>query len=204
MLPTASSSRSIAQPPRPVPALRIVKKSNALEKTKEKRNSYSVGNIFSASRAPKRSSLEASSSNNGIKNGGQDKAMTRFARSVVRDAKSTDGPQRVLVRETHKRPNIISQSITMEAKSLMGVKGPRRVPGSDAINKVGSIGSTRANGSLLVKNVSVGSVATSGIPKPVMARSSGSKIPAARSGKQGFGVQIETGKGFLGRRVAGK
>jgi hypothetical protein len=157
---------------------------------------------ISTLRAPKRTSLEAESptlTGHGIKSG-QAKPMNRVASSAARPDQSTDGPRRVLITEVPKRQDIAcakAQSIIVQAKSLIGVNGPRRVPASAVLNKVNS---TRVKAELTVsdtgkQSVKYATVAASGIPKPVSARNSGSTIPR-------FGAQAETGKGFLGRRFA--
>jgi hypothetical protein len=118
-----------------------VKRPKALEQAKAadkrsdlRRTSRGKTNNSSASRAPKRTSLEDASfvlTGNGIKNGGQAKSMSRSAK----DDQSADGPRRVLVTQPKLQDIACTQaeSITVQAKSVIG---PRRVQASDGITKV--------------------------------------------------------------------
>ena len=190
-------------PPRTVPALRIVKRTKALEQAKAtERNRCDLkgktSNI-SASRAPKRTSLGEASfvlTGNGIKNGGQAKGTSRSERTTARDDRMAGGPRRVLATEVPKVRNIA------QAKSVNVTDGPRRVQASETINKART--KTEIPVSRMGKQsgqCASTSAAVSGIPKPVTLHNSGLRIPAPLSSKR---VQIETGKGFLGRRLAAK
>ena len=190
-------------PPRTVPALRIVKRTKALEQAKAtERNRCDLkgktSNI-SASRAPKRTSLEEASfvlTGNGIKNGGQAKGTSRSERTTARDDRMAGGPRRVLATEVRKVRDIA------QAKSVNVTDGPRRVQALETINKART--KTEIPVSRMGKQpgqCASTSAAVSGIPKPVTLLSSGLRITAPLSSKR---VQIETGKGFLGRRLAAK
>jgi len=196
-----SPTHPVLHPPRPVPALRIVKRTKALEHAKAaesnrcnlRTTSRGMTSNISTSRAPKRTSLENGSfdlTRYDVKNGGQVKGMSR---STARVDQPASGPQRVLATEVPKALNIA------QAKSTTG---PRRVQALETINGAGAKVDVpvSSGGKQPSKYGSVG-VGISGIPKPVTSRNSGSRIPAPPSSKQRIGVP---GKGFLGRRLGGK
>jgi hypothetical protein len=152
---------------------------------------------ISGSCAPKRTSVEDAAfilTGRGIKNGGQAKAMNRSV-NTAREDQPTGGPRRVLATEAP-RVRDIAKSINVQAKSINGMDGPRRVQALDAIKAKTDLPVSGKYASL--------AAAVSGIPKPVGSRTSGSRIPAPPSNKPRIGAQIEAGRGFLGRRLAGK
>jgi len=185
--------------PVPVPALRIVKRTKALEQAKAaerkrcelRSTSRGTTSNISTSRAPKRTSLEDASfvlTGHDVKNGGEVKGV-----STARVDQRAGGPQRVLATEVPKVRNVA------QSKATNGISGPRRVQALETTNRVGAKAELPV-GKQPSKYASVG-VGISGIPKPVASRNSGLKIAAPPSSKQQIGV---AGKGFLGRRLGGK
>lgn len=201
VLSTPNPSHPILHPPRPVPALRIVKRIRQakVERDPKTRISSEKADSILTLHAPQRTLVKDASlilTNNSIKPGGQTKAKSKVA---LNDDQPANGPQRVLVTELSQIQGGASakKSIPVQAKSI---NGPRRVPASDAIEEVRTKPVLPARPA---KYACVGPPKTSGIPKPVSGRNARSKIPTAPNDIQRFGLQIEA-KGFLGRRLAGK
>ena len=189
--PSASPS-AILYPPRPVPALKIVKRCRAADQQKAgltdipvsggSRRSSIVMPRLRTGRQPSEDKSPIMTSN-GIKKREQ-------GTNLIAKTSGGGGPQRVIVSDGPKVLIAKAQSDSAQAKPVPSVDGPRRVRAPSRSN-------------LAVKYATVGSAAAaaaaSSIPKPISR--AGSRIPAPP--RQRFGVQTETGgpsKG-LGRRT---
>ncbi len=216
---TPNSRPTTSAPPRPVAALKVIKRAKTVDQAKVagsrtnpggSRRTSSVTTVnVPASQVPAQSSLEKISSiltckvTENSQGSGRIRRVVNKGPVVPSGSQSGDGPRRVLVNDGPKlKPPLNTKGQTNSTQVILG--GPRRIPASESGN------TTRPPRSTLnivnpARCATIGTLAagSTAIPRPVN-RNSGSKIPAPSGGKQRFGVQIEPGgpnKGLLGRRA---
>ncbi|KAF8973594.1 hypothetical protein BDZ97DRAFT_1775886 [Flammula alnicola] len=224
ILSTPSSSSGLQHPPRPVPALRIVKRSKVLSRrlstatttTKNFSNTSSVSTVIEpVARTKTNPSLPSSPIISDSKRADAPqpvRAVKRTAAPSFSNATlSGDGPRRVLISEGPKLNYISGSRVAAhpeQAKPSSAVSGPRRVAvaPTDVVEKPTVLAKpvlvVQAGAGLKqpVRYATVGPV--SAIPKPV-SRTAGSRLPAPVTSKARFGVPAAgaPGKGLLSRRV---
>ena len=195
-------------PPRPVPALKIVKRSRAADQQKagttnipaasdSSRRFSIVTGVMPRLRTGRQQSSEDKSpvtTSNGIKKRGQ----TTSVAAKPNGSQSGDGPRRVLVSDGPKVVITAKAQDAAQVKPVPPVDGPRRVraPSRPNLATAGSIKQPP-------KYTTVGSAAAaaSSIPKPI-SRNAGSRIPAPSNSRQRFGVQADgPSKGLLSGRT---